>query len=53
VSTEMGARTMALDPTTHNVFLVTAKLERIPNPPPHTRPFRMVPGSFHLLIYGR
>jgi DNA-binding beta-propeller fold protein YncE len=53
VPTEMGARTMALDPTTHNVFLVTAKLERIPNPPPHTRPFRMVPGSFHLLIYGR
>jgi YVTN family beta-propeller protein len=53
VPTELGARTMALDPTTHNVFLVTAKLERIPNPPPHTRPFRMVPGTFHLLIYGR
>lgn len=53
VSTEMGARTMALDRTTHQVFLVTAKIERIPNPPPHTRPFRMVPGSFHLLIFGR
>lgn len=53
VPTEMGARTMALDPTTHEVFLVTAKLERIPNPPPHTRPFRMLPGTFHLLIFGR
>ncbi|MDE3136121.1 MAG: YncE family protein [Acidobacteriota bacterium] len=53
VPTELGARTMALDPTTHNVFLVTAKLERIPKPPPHTRPFRMLPGTFHLLIFGR
>jgi DNA-binding beta-propeller fold protein YncE len=53
VPTEFGARTMALDPTTHDIFLVTAKLERIPNPPPHTRPFRMVPGTFHVLIFGR
>jgi DNA-binding beta-propeller fold protein YncE len=53
VPTEMGARTMALDPKTHEVFLDTAKIERIPNPPPHTRPFRMVPGTFHLLIFGR
>jgi YVTN family beta-propeller protein len=53
VPTELGARTMALDPTTHTVFVVTAKLERIPNLKPHTRPFRMVPGTFHLLIYGR
>lgn len=53
VQTERGARTMALDPVTHDVFLVTAQVERIPNPPPHTRPFRMVPGSFHLLILGR
>jgi DNA-binding beta-propeller fold protein YncE len=53
VTTERGARTMALDPTTHDIFLVTAQVERIPNPPPHTRPFRMVPGTFHLLIFGR
>lgn len=53
VQTERGARTMALDPETHDVFLVTAQIERIPNPPPHTRPFRMVPGTFHLLIFGR
>jgi YVTN family beta-propeller protein len=53
VSTEAGARTMALDPTTHEVFLDTAKLNRISNPPPHTRPFRVAPGTFHLLILGK
>lgn len=53
VTTERGARTMALDPTTHDVFLVTAKVERIPNPPPHTRPFRMVPNTFHVLVFGK
>jgi DNA-binding beta-propeller fold protein YncE len=53
VTTELGARTMALDPKTHDVFLVTAKLERIENPPPHTRPFRMVPDTFHVLVLGR
>lgn len=53
VTTELGARTMALDPKTHDVFVVTAKLERIENPPPHTRPFRMVPDTFHVLVFGR
>ena len=53
VTTERGARTMALDPTTHQVFLVTAQVERIPNPPPHTRPFKMVPGTFHILVFGK
>lgn len=53
VPTERGARTMALDSTTGDIFTVTAKLERIPNPPPHTRPFRMVSGTFHLLIFRK
>lgn len=53
VKTERGARTMALDPATHRVFLVTAQVERIPNPPPHTRPFRMVPNTFHVLVFGK
>jgi YVTN family beta-propeller protein len=52
VPTEMGARTMALDPKTHDVFLVTAKIERIQNPAPHTRPFRLTPGTFHVLVFG-
>ena len=53
VATEAGARTMALDPKTHDIFLVTAKLERIENPPPHTRPFRLVPDTFHVLVFGK
>jgi YVTN family beta-propeller protein len=56
VTTERGARTMAVDPTTHEVFLVTGKFEPIPNPPPNTPPyrrFRMVPGSFHVLVFGK
>lgn len=52
VPTEMGARTMALDPKTHEIFLATAKIERIQNAPPHTRPFRVVPGTFHILVFG-
>ncbi len=53
IATEVGARTMALDPKTHDIFLVTGKLERIENPPPHTRPFRMVPDTFHVLVFGK
>jgi YVTN family beta-propeller protein len=53
VPTEMGARTMALDPKTHDIFLATAKVERIQNPAPHTRPFKVVPGTFHILVFGR
>lgn len=50
-----GARTMALDEKTHNVFLVTAQF----GPPPaataeqpHPRP-SVVPGSFVVLVAGR
>jgi DNA-binding beta-propeller fold protein YncE len=53
VTTEPGARTMALDPMTHEVFLATAKLTRIAHPKPHTRPFRIVPGTFHILVYAK
>jgi YVTN family beta-propeller protein len=55
VPTQMGARTMALDTKTHEVFLVTAEF----GPPPaatadhpHPRP-TMVPDSFVVLVYGR
>ncbi|MGO8790015.1 MAG: YncE family protein [Terriglobia bacterium] len=54
VATQRGARTMALDRKTHNVFLVTAEF----GPPPaataehpHPRP-QAVPGSFTLLVFG-
>lgn len=54
VSTQRGARTMALDTKTRNVFLVTAEFG--PPPPatadqPRPRP-TIVPGSFTLLVFG-
>ncbi len=55
VETQRGARTMELDPKTHNVFLVTAKFGAPPAPTPehpHPRP-TIVPGSFTLLVLGR
>ncbi len=53
VKTERGARTMALDPATHTIFLATAQVTRIRNPPPHTRPFKLVPGTFHVLVFAK
>jgi hypothetical protein len=56
VKTEYGAKTMALDPKTHNLWLDTAEFDppgpaaagekRAPQP-------RAKPGTFHYLIYGR
>jgi hypothetical protein len=51
VYTPHGARTMAVDPTTHNLFLVTADFGP-PAAPPDPRP-RILPGTFVLLVYGR
>ncbi len=51
--TEPGARTMALDPTTHRIYLATARF----GPAPETesgerrRP-PIVPGTFKVLVYG-
>lgn len=51
VYTQPGARTMTLDPKTHNVFLVTADF----GPPPALPDLhpRILPGTFALLVYGR
>jgi DNA-binding beta-propeller fold protein YncE len=54
-TTQAGARTMALDPKTHQVFLVTAKFGAAPpataqNPRP--RP-TIVPDSFVVLVMGK
>lgn len=54
ISTQRGARTMALDTKTHNVFLVTAEFGPPPAPTadqPRPRP-SMVPNSFTLLVFG-
>ena len=55
VKTEYGAKTMGLDPKTHNLYLSTADFdppaaptEKQPNPLP-----RVKPGNFRVLVYGR
>jgi YVTN family beta-propeller protein len=46
VETQVGARTMALDPKTHQIYLATAKAK-----PGQRRSFE--PGSFVILVVGR
>jgi len=55
VKTEYGAKTMALDPKTHNLYLSTsdfdppaAPSEKQPNPLP-----RANANNFRVLVYGR
>jgi DNA-binding beta-propeller fold protein YncE len=55
VPTQRGARTMALDPKTHEVFLVTAEFGPRPEPTkdnPRPRP-PMLPDSFTVLVLAR
>jgi YVTN family beta-propeller protein len=50
-ATQATARTLALDTTTHDVYLVAAQFTAGPPAPGSTRPTRtMVPGSFTLLV---
>lgn len=56
VKTETGARTMALNPKTHTVYLAVAQVETQPPAEGQAkgRPRRrIVPGSFGLLEFGR
>jgi YVTN family beta-propeller protein len=50
--TVAGARTMALDPQTGDIFLVTAKLVENPNATSYRNRYTPVPGSFELLVYA-
>jgi YVTN family beta-propeller protein len=50
VMTEPGAKTMALDPKTHNLLVDTSDFGA---PAQGQRQPRAVPGTFRLLIYGR
>jgi DNA-binding beta-propeller fold protein YncE len=55
VPTQRGARTMALDPKTHRIFLVTAEYGPAPTPTaenPRPRPI-IVPGTFVVLVVER
>src|SRR5260370_35420839 len=52
--TQRGARTMALNPDNHDVYLVTAEFEEAPPAEGQTRPRRtMKPGSFTLLVMSQ
>jgi DNA-binding beta-propeller fold protein YncE len=54
-TTQQGARTMALDPKTHDVYTVTAKFGPQPAPTeqnPHPRP-SITPDSFVVLVMGK
>jgi DNA-binding beta-propeller fold protein YncE len=55
ISTQRGARTMALDTSNHNIYTVTSELGPAPAPTtenPRPRP-SLVPNSFTLLIFSR
>lgn len=55
ITTQRGARTMALDPNTHRAFTVTAGFGPPPPPTPeqpHPRP-AILPDSFVLLVLGK
>lgn len=54
LKTEPGARTMALDPKTHRIYLPTAQFQPPPSPSPGASPGRasVVPNTLKLLVYG-
>jgi hypothetical protein len=55
VKTEYGAKTMGLDPKTHNLYLTTSDFDP-PGPPTEKQPHPLAkakPGNFRLLVYTR
>jgi YVTN family beta-propeller protein len=54
LQTQSGARTIALDPKTHRIYLPTAQFEPPPSPSPGATPQRprIVPNTMKLLVYG-
>src|SRR4051812_2461453 len=54
LQTERGARTIAIDPQTHRIYLPTAQFAPAPSPAPGSSPGRpaIVPDTFKLLVYG-
>ena len=52
LATAVGARTMALDPATHRIYLAAATYqEPAPGSAPNARP-TLIPGSMRLMVYG-
>jgi YVTN family beta-propeller protein len=54
LKTERGARTIALDPKTHRIYLPTAQFQPATSPSPGASPARptIVPNTLKLLVYG-
>jgi YVTN family beta-propeller protein len=54
LKTERGARTMALEPKTHRIYLPSAKFEPAPSPSPGMSPARpkLVPNTLKVLVYA-
>ena len=54
LQTQKSARTLALDPRTHRVYLAAATFGPAPEPAPGVPRHRppIVPGSFKILVYG-
>jgi YVTN family beta-propeller protein len=54
LTTERGARTIALDPQTHRIYLPSAKFEPLSSPSPGVAPTRpkIAPNTLKLLVYG-
>jgi DNA-binding beta-propeller fold protein YncE len=54
LETAKGARTMTLDPKTHDAYLATARFEPAPEPAPGGSPARpkILEGTFRVLVYG-
>ena len=55
LKTEPRARTMALDPRTHRIYLPSAQFQPPPSPSPGASPGRptIVPDTLKLLVYGK
>jgi hypothetical protein len=51
LATERGARTMALDPVSHRIYLATAEFDERAKDE-HGRP-EIVDGTFHVLVIGQ
>jgi hypothetical protein len=55
LQTQRGARTMALDPVTHNIYLATADFGTVTNAPSggeRRRRAPIIPGTQRILVYG-
>ncbi|HMG06748.1 MAG TPA: YncE family protein [Chthoniobacterales bacterium] len=54
LKTEPRARTMALDPATHRIYLPSAQFQPAPSPSPGASPSRptVVPNTFKVMVYG-